>query len=70
MEKLQQKEKRQKDEFDEKMAALEKGNKDLLEQLSDLQNENIKEKKKAAILTNVSIGLGILSVVLGFVAFI
>lgn len=43
MEKLQQKEKRQKDEFDE---------------------------KKAAILTYVSIGLGILSVVLGFVAFI
>lgn len=70
MEKLQQKEKRQKDEFDEKMAALEKGNKDLLEQLSDLQNENSKEKKKTAILTYVSIGLGILSVVLGFVAFI
>lgn len=70
MEKLQQKEKRQKDEFDEKMAALEKGNKDLLEQLSDLQNENSKEKKKATILTYVSIGLGILSVVLGFVAFI
>lgn len=69
-EKLQQKEKLEKEEFDKKIAVLEKGNEDLLKQFSDLQDENNKEKKKNTILTYVSIGLGILSVVLGIVAFI
>lgn len=69
-EKLQQKEKLEKEEFDKKIAVLEKGNEDLLKQFSDLQDENSKEKKKNTILTYVSIGLGILSVVLGIVAFI
>ena len=69
-EKLQQKEKLEKEEFDRKIAVLEKGNEDLLKQFSDLQDENSKEKKKNAILTYVSIGRGILSVVLGIVAFI
>lgn len=69
-EKLQQKEKLEKEEFDKKIAILEKGNEDLLKQFSDLQDENNKEKKKNTILTYVSIGLGIFSVVLGIVAFI
>lgn len=68
-EKLQQKEKLEKEEFDKKIAVLEKSNEDLLTQFSDLKSENNKEKKKNAILTYVSIGLGILSVVLGMVAF-
>ena len=69
-EKLQQKEKLEKDELDKKIAILEKGNEDLQKQFSNLQDENNKEKKKNTILTYVSIGLGILSVVLGTVAFI
>lgn len=69
-EKLQQKEQLEKEEFDKKIALVEKGNEDLREQLSDLQKENNKEKKKNTILTYVSIGLGILSVVLGIAAFI
>ena len=69
-EKLQQKEKLEKEEFDKKITVLEKGNEDLLKQFSDLQDENNREKKKNTILTYVSIGLGILSVVLGIAAFI
>ena len=69
-EKLQQKEKLEKKEFDDKIAVLKKGNEDLSRQISDLQNENSREKKKSAVLTYVSIGLGILSAVLGVVAFI
>ena len=69
-EKLQQKEKLEKEEFDKKIAILKKGNEDLLKQFSNLQDENNKEKKKNTILTYVSISLGVLSVVLGIVAFI
>lgn len=53
MGKLQQKEKLRKEEFDAKIASLEKGNEDLASKISDLQNENNKEKKKNTILTYV-----------------
>lgn len=70
MEKLQQKEKLQKEEFDEKIAVLEKGNEELLKQFSDLQNENKMEKKKNTVLTYVSICFGIISVILGIATFL
>lgn len=70
MEKLQQKEKLQKKEFDAKIVGLEKSNENLAAKISDLQNENNKEKKKNTMLTYVSVILGILSVVLGVAAFV
>lgn len=70
VEKLQQKEKLQKEEFDAKIAGLEKGNEDLAAKISDLQNENNMEKKKNTILTYISVILGILSVILGVAAFV
>lgn len=70
IEKLQQKEKLLKEDLNEKVAVLEKGNDDLKKQFSDLQDENNREKKKNTVLTYISIGLGILSVILGIVAFI
>lgn len=69
-EKLQQKEVLQQEDFNKKIDSLEKGKEELLKQLSGLQDENSREKKKNTILTYVSIGLGIVSVILGIIAFI
>ena len=63
MVKLQQKEKLQKDEFTEKINELNG-------KITDLQQENEQEKKKSKKYTWISIGLAILSVILGVVALV
>lgn len=70
MEKLQQKEKLEKDEFVEKMNALQYSNQELNEKITALQKENQEEKKKNKKITYLSIGLAIVSVVLGILTFL
>lgn len=70
MEKLQQKEKLQKDEFDEKMNFLHISNQELNEKLTELQKDYNFEKRKNQKITYVSIMLAVVSVVLGILVFI
>lgn len=70
MEKLQQKEKLRHDEWDGKFNVLQKSNEELQEKISFLQEENEREKRKNTIITVISVGLAVVSVVLGVLTFL
>ncbi|MEE0862858.1 MAG: hypothetical protein U0L79_07740 [Lachnospiraceae bacterium] len=66
--KLQQKEQLQQQEANEKFDLLHKDNEMLKDEIISLKEENAKEKKKNSRLTVVTIGLSIISIILGFMA--
>lgn len=70
VEKLQQKEVLQQQEFDEKYKKLYNGNQELQETIIALKKENKKEKAKSTAFTIISFVLGLVSIVFGILQFI